>query len=176
MGNWDKQEAIRKIFLGFVQVFVDSMNVIKPEKNDPPDPKITYEERIHAWQKAFEFSKQLAIDMADFADNIVWGGTDPRNLPDLEVHVSQKFINDLNEVLNSGKFNEYMKIVKPNLPNDPRADEKIKAWEKSFNVTKKLQEFTKGVKTAIDASSVGYITLVGYYVHIIGLINKLESD
>lgn len=176
MGNWDKQKAIRKIFLGFVKVFTESMNVIKPDKNDPNDPERTYEERLHAWQMAFEFPKRLTIRVAGFASHIVLGGNPHENKPDLQVFVGLEFIYELNEVLNSGKFNEYMNIAKPNLPDDPRADEKIKAWEKSFNVTKKLQEFTKGVKNAIDASSDGYITLVGYYVHIIGLIKKLESD
>lgn len=96
MVNWDKQKVIRKIFLGFVKVFTESMTVIKPNKNDPYDTESTYEERLHAWQMTFEFSKRLAIDMADFADHIVYGGNEVRDLPDLEVKVRPKFINDLN--------------------------------------------------------------------------------
>jgi len=60
--------------------------------------------------------------------------------------------------------------------NDSQAEEKIKAWEKSFSVTKKLQDFAKDVKNQIDASDDGYITLVGYFAPISGLIEKLESD
>lgn len=48
--------------------------------------------------------------------------------------------------------------------------------ENSFNVTKKLQGFTKDVKIAIDASSNDYITLVGYFAYMSGLISRLESD
>ena len=79
-------------------------------------------------------------------------------------------------MLNSGKFNEYMEIAKPNLPKDPRHEEKIKAWRKSFAVTEKLQGFSDEVKRAIHANPDGYITLVGYYVHIKSLINRLESN
>lgn len=96
MVNWDKQKVIRKIFLGFVKVFTESMTVIKPNKNDPYDTESTYEERLYAWQMTFEFPKRLAIDMADFADHIVYGGNEVRDLPDLEVKVRPKFINDLN--------------------------------------------------------------------------------
>lgn len=176
MGNWDKPDAIGRIFNGFVKVFADSMNVIKPDKNDPNDTERTFEERFHAWQMAFEFSKRLTIRVAGFADHIVLGGNPNQDKPDVEVHVGLEFINELNDVLNSGKFNEYMEIAKPNLPNDPRREEKIKAWENSFNVTKKLQGFTKDVKIAIDASPEGYITLVGYYGYIQSLIKRLESD
>jgi len=172
---WDKQDAIARIFNGFVKVFADSMNVIKPVKDDPNDTERTYEERIYAWQKAFTFEQELTIRIAGFANDIVYGGNPNQNLPDSQVYVNDKFINELNDVLNSGKFNVYMKIIKPNLPNDPKAEEKIKAWENSFNVTKKLQDFAKGVKNQIDAGD-GYITLVGYFAHISGLISRLESD
>ena len=174
--GWDKQDAIKRIFNGFVTVFADSMKVIKPVKDDPDDPERTFDERFHAWQMAFEFSKRLAMRTNDFANHIVLGGNPHEDRPDVEVKVGLEFINELNDVLNSGKFNEYMDIAKPNLPNDPRREEKIKAWENSFNVTKKLQGFTKDVKIAIDASSDGYITLVGYYAYISSLINRLESD
>lgn len=176
MENWDKQDAIKRIFNGFVKVFADSMNVIKPVKDDPYDTERTYEERISAWQMAFTFSKRLTIRVSGFASHIVLGGNLNSNLPDLQVYVGLEFINELNDVLNSGKFNEYMEIAKPNLPDDPRREEKIKAWEDSFNVTKKLQKFTENVKNAIDQSDAGYITLVGYKVHIYGLINALESN
>jgi len=71
MANWDKLDAITRIFNGFLQVFTKSMNVIKPVKNDPYDTERTYEERVYAWQKAFTFPQRLTIRMAGFADHIV---------------------------------------------------------------------------------------------------------
>ena len=177
MGNGDKPKAISSIFLGFVQVFTNSMKIIEPTKNDPDYPDLTFEERYHAWQMAFKFSQRLAVDMAGFADYLVHGGNKPRNLPDLEVRVNNKFVKDLNDILNSGKFNEYMNIAKPQLPpDDHNAEEKIKSWEDSFNVTSKLQKFAKDVQNQIDHSEHGYITLVGYFGPISGLISKLKSN
>lgn len=175
--GWDKQAAIASIFNGFVKVYADSMNVIKPDRHDPDDTERTYEERIYAWQKAFTFDQELTIRISGFANDLVYGGNPQQNLPDLQVHVNNKFIKELNTILNSGTFNEYMQIIKPNLPeDDPQAEEKIRAWEKSFSVTKKLQEFAKDVKNQIDSSDGGYITLIGYFAPIGGLISRLESD
>jgi hypothetical protein len=175
--GWDKQDAIASIFNGFVKVFADSMNVIKPERHDPNDTERPYDERIYAWQKALTFDQELTIRIDGFANDLVFGGNPQQNLPDSQVHVNNKFVNELNTLLNSGKFNQYMHIIKPNFPDDdPRAAEKIKAWENSFNVTQKLQEFTNDVKNQIVESGDGYITLVGYFAPISGLIRKLESD
>ena len=171
-----KQEQIRDIVQYFIEVFTNGMTVIKPIKNDPYDQsELTFDERFHAWQKAFEFPKELNIRMADFADNIAYGGNDIRNELLSDMKILPKFTNDLNQVLNSGKFNEYMKITKPKLSEkDPNRNNKIKAWHNSFNVVGILQNFVDTVKNAIDHSGRGYITGTGHNIYVKHLISALE--
>ena len=167
-----RQEQIRKIHYFFVKRFTIGMKSIEPI--DRTDPE--YDKKYKAWQSAFEFPKRLHIDLADFADHIVYAGNNIQGGPDTEFKVLPEFIDNLNKVLNDGDFDEYMNIAKPNIPTDADYDEKIKAWKKAFKIANKIQGFTKDVKIAIDASPGKFITSVGYYAYIISLINRLESN
>ena len=167
-----RQEQIRKIHRSFVERFTNGMRSIKPIDRTEPE----HDKKYKAWQSAFEFPKQLNIDLANFADHIVYAGNNIQGGPDTEFKVLPEFIDNLNKVLNDGNFDEHMNIAKPNIPTDADYDEKIKAWKKAFEVANKIQGFTKDVKTAIDASPTGFITSVGYYAYIISLINRLESN
>ncbi len=168
-----KQKQIKKICQFFVESFTKGMQGIEP--TDKSDSK--YDEKHKAWQLAFEFPKRLHIDIANFADHIVYAGNDNPNQLDTEIKVFPKFIDDLNNVLNSDHFDEYMNIAKPNIKDDdPEYDEKIKSWKKAFDFANKIQGFTKDVKKAIDANPKKFITGTGYYSYIISLIKRLESN
>jgi hypothetical protein len=164
----DRPTRIQKIRQAFINKFSDGMMSIIPKK---PEPE--YEKRIEAWQMAFTFPQRLNLYVMDIANTIVLAGKKNQDIPENDIVVTREFTDDIISVLHSDKFDKYMEIAKPNLPDDPNRDEKIKKWENAFDFVKILRNWAKDVEKVIDDSG-GKISGPGYNTHIFTLIVKLE--
>lgn len=164
----DRQTRIHKIRLAFINKFSDGMMSIKPNDTEPE-----YAIKMEAWQMAFDFPRRLNLYVNDLANTIVLAGKHNRNIPENDIIVTREFTDDVISVLHSDKFDKYMEIAKPNLPNDSEHDEKMKKWNMAFDFVKILREWAKDVAKKIDDGG-GRISGPGYNAHIYFLIKKLE--
>ncbi len=171
-------ERVTRIFNSFTQSFTDGMQSIEP--SDRTDPK--FDEKHRAWQLAFEFPLRLTNYVNDFANTIVLGGKNNDGTVEDTWVITKQFTGDLNNVLNSNEFNEYMEIAKPNIPNDPDYAQKLRAWEKAFDFVRKIRAFISDVEDKIDKNigsdgkKLGHLTGVGYHGCVMNLIGHLESN
>lgn len=163
----DRQTRIHKIRVAFINKFADGMMSIKPNDTEPE-----YATKIDGWQMAFSFPRRLNLYVMDLANTIVIAGKNNQNIPENDIIVTREFTNDVIGVLHSDKFDKYMEIAKPNLPDDPDRDEKIKKWEEAFDFVRILRDWAKDVEKKIDDRG-GQLSGPGYNAEIYFLIVKL---
>lgn len=171
-------ERVTRIFNAYTQSFTDGMQSIEP--TDKTDPE--FDEKHRAWQLAFEFPLRLTNYVNGFANTIVLGGKNNDGTVEDTWMIKKQFTDDLNNVLNSDSFDEYMEIAKPNVTNDPDYAEKISSWETAFDFVRKIRAFILDVENKIDENigsdgkKIDYLTGVGYHACVMNLIGHLESN